>query len=77
MKTTSQLPTKLQVKFSGDGTHIVRSMHVINFTFTALEEMSQRNSPAGNHTSAILKTSEQYENLCVSPNSTTNLLLYS
>ena len=36
MKTTSQLPTKLQVKFSGDGTHIAKSMHVINFTLTAL-----------------------------------------
>jgi hypothetical protein len=33
-KTTQQIPTKLSVKLSGDGTHVARSMHVINFTFT-------------------------------------------
>uniref|UniRef100_A0A1X7SSL2 Uncharacterized protein n=1 Tax=Amphimedon queenslandica TaxID=400682 RepID=A0A1X7SSL2_AMPQE len=55
------IPAKVRVKLSGDGTNVARSMHIINFTFTVLEEMSHRNSPAGNHTLAILKTSEKYE----------------
>ena len=61
LKTRSKIPTKVRVKLSGDGTNVARSMHIINFTFTVLEEMNHRNSPAGNHTLAILKTSEKYE----------------
>lgn len=56
-------PSKVRVRLSGDGTSVARSMHVVNFTFTILEELDQRNSPTGNHPLAILKIPEKYEEL--------------
>ena len=38
-------------------------MHLINFTFTLLDEVETRNSAAGNHTLAILKASKTYDDL--------------
>ena len=52
----------LRVKLSGDGTKVSRSSHVINFTFT-LVDIPTATSVVGNHTIAILKTGESYENL--------------
>lgn len=60
-KTSGTIPSKLNVKLSGDGTNVARSLHVINFTFTLLEEVESRNSPSGNHTLAIIKVPEDYE----------------
>lgn len=54
--------TPLRVKLSGDGTKVSRSLHVINFTFTVVDTPTAT-SVAGNHTIAILKTGESYENL--------------
>ena len=52
----------LRVKLSGDGTKIGKNLHVINFTFVLPDE-EQSLSAAGNHTIAILKIPEAYEEL--------------
>ena len=51
----------LQVKFSGDGTKVCRKLNVINFTFTLLNEGEIAMSPKGNHTIAIINSTESYE----------------
>ncbi len=44
--------------------HVVRRMHLFNFTFTVLDEAPETiNTPGGNHALAILKTSETYDDL--------------
>ena len=53
----------LRVKLSGDGTNIGKHLHVINFTFTLLEEGTLAHSPEGNHPLAVIRESENYENL--------------
>jgi len=50
------------VKLSGDGTKIGNNLHVINFTFVLPDE-ERSLSAAGNHTIAILKIPEAYEEL--------------
>ena len=55
---TDALPDTLKIKLSGDGTNVARSMHLINFTFTLLDEPQ-----AVNHTLAILKATESYDEL--------------
>lgn len=58
------IPQTIRVKLTGDGTQIARGLSVINFGFTVLEEgMEAACSASGNHTLAILKTSEKYEDL--------------
>ena len=52
----------LRVRLNGDGTKIGRNLHVINFTFTLPVE-ARSLSAAGNHTIAILKVPEKYEEL--------------
>lgn len=54
---------KIKVKLSGDGTNIGKHLHVINFTFTLLDEGSLAYGYEGNHTLAILKEPENYESL--------------
>ena len=49
------------VKLSGDGTHIGKRLHVLNFTFTVLEEGSRACSCEGNHILAILKEPENHD----------------
>ena len=44
----------VQVKLSGDGTKIGKQLHVVEFTFTLLEE-DQAGSAAGNHILAVFK----------------------
>lgn len=51
----------VNVKLSGDGTNIGKRLHVINFTFTLLEEGWLAYSSEGNHTLAILKEPEKYQ----------------
>ena len=48
----------LQVKLSGDGTKVCRKLNVINFTFTLLNEGEIAMSPKGNHTIAIINSTE-------------------
>ena len=54
---------KVRVKLSGDGTNIGKRLHVINFTFTLLDEGSVAYGYEGNHTLAVLKEPENYESL--------------
>lgn len=53
----------IRVKISGDGTNIGKRLHVINVTFTLLDEGSQACSARGNHIIAMLKEPESYEQL--------------
>ena len=53
----------LHVKLSGDGTNIGKRLHVINFTFTLLEEGPLAHSCHGNHILVVLKEAEKYESL--------------
>ena len=54
---------KIRVKLSGDGTNIGKHLHVINFTFTLLDEGSKAYSSDENHVIAILKEEESYDSL--------------
>ena len=51
------------MKLSGDGTNIGKRLHVINFTFTLLDEGSVAYGYEGNHTLAVLKEPENYKSL--------------
>ena len=53
----------VNVKLSGDGTNIGKRLHIVNFTFTLLEEGRLAYSSDGNHTLAIFKEAEKYEHL--------------
>ncbi len=55
----------LRVKLSGDGTNIGKRLHVINFTFTLLEEGALAYSAEGNHPLAVIKENEKYDTLCL------------
>ena len=50
----------VRVKITGDGTRISQSMHCVVNAFTILREVASPNSPSGNHTIAILNTTENY-----------------
>ncbi len=54
---------KVRVKLSGDGTTIGKRLHVINFTFTLLDEGEQAYSAEGNHSLAMFREPETYESL--------------
>ena len=49
---------KVRVKLSGDGTSIGKRLHVINFTFTLLDEGEKAHSYEGNHSLAIFREQE-------------------
>ena len=53
---------KVRVKLSGDGTRVGRNLHVVNVTFTLIDEL-QAASVAGNYTLAIFEMSESYDEL--------------
>ena len=53
----------LRVKLSGDGTNIGKHLHVMNITFTLLDEGSLAYSAEGNHALAIIKEQENYASL--------------
>lgn len=60
----SQLKSnKVSIKLAGDGTNIGKHLHVINFTFTLIEEGSLAYGCEGNHSLAILKEPENYDSL--------------
>ena len=48
----------IQVKLTGDGTKICRKLNLINFCFTVLNEGDLTKSPRGNHTIAIINSTE-------------------
>ena len=56
----------IQIKLTGDGTNIAKSIHVVNFAFTLLNEESIASSPFGNHSLAILQGPEDYNALATS-----------
>lgn len=56
----------VQVKITGDGTRVSRSMHCVVIAFTIIREVASPNSPSGNHTIAILNASENYDTLAES-----------
>ena len=51
---------KLKIKVSGDGTNIGKKLHVLNVTYTILNEENIAMSEKGNYLSAIIKTKEDY-----------------
>ena len=59
----AEIPTNINVKLTGDGTEIARGLSVVNISFTLLEEGQRALSVLGNHSIAILKVSEQYDEL--------------
>lgn len=54
---------KIRVKLSGDGTNIGKRLHVINVTFTVLDEGTLAQAAGGNHLIAVIKEPENYETL--------------
>ncbi|CAB4031444.1 Hypothetical predicted protein [Paramuricea clavata] len=54
---------KIRVKLSGDATNVGKRLHVVNVTFTILDEGSKAMSADGNHIIAIIKEPENYEKL--------------
>lgn len=57
---------KIRVKLSGDGTNVGKRLHVINVTFTILDEGAKAMSADGNHLVAIIKEPENYDKLAES-----------
>ena len=57
------IPSTIRVKLTGDGTEIARGLSVVNINFTVLEEGQRACSAFGNHSIAILKVSENHEDL--------------
>ena len=53
----------LHVKLSGDGTKIGKRLHIVNFTFTLLQEGSAAHSSQGNHFLAVMKEPEKYDQM--------------
>ena len=58
-----EIPNTIRVKLTGDGTQIARGLSVVNVGFTVLEEGQRACSAFVNHSIAILKVSEKYEDL--------------
>ena len=56
----------IKVKITGDGTNISRSTHCVIIAFTIINDFALPNSPRGNHTVAILNTTEDYDTLAES-----------
>ena len=55
--------SKVKVKFSGDGTWIGKRLHVVNFTYTIINEGRKAMSERGNYCLAIIKVKEDYDDL--------------
>ena len=56
-------PQIIRIKLTADGTRIVRSLDIVNIAFTIIDEGCRAKSVLGNYSLAILKVSEQYEEL--------------
>lgn len=63
VKSSSQ--NKVRVKLSGDRTNVGKHLHVINITFTIVEEGSKAMSADGNRLVAVIKVLEDYDHLFV------------
>ena len=57
------IPSTIRIKLTGDITQIARGLSVVNIGFTVLEGQNRACSAFGNHSIAILKVSEKYEEL--------------
>lgn len=53
----------VRVKLSGDVTSIGKQLHVINFTYTLLDEGEKACSAEGNHTLAVFREHKNYQSL--------------
>ena len=62
-KLGKEIPTHFRIKLTGDGTQNARELSVVNFAFTILEEDNLALSVRGNHSIAILRVSEDYDDL--------------
>ena len=51
---------KIKVSVSGDGTNIGKKLHVLNVTYTIINEKNIAMSEKGNYVLAIIKTKEDY-----------------
>ena len=58
-----QKMTSLKIKLTGDGTFIGKYIHVVNIAFTLLNEGNLAISVEGNHTIAIIRVKEDYDEL--------------
>ena len=54
---------RVRIKLSGDGTYIDKRLHVVNFTFTILDEGKRAFSGEGNYCLAIIREEESYEGM--------------
>ena len=54
---------RVRIKLSGDGTYIGKRLHVVNFTFTILDEGRRAFSVEGNYCLAIIQAEESYEGM--------------
>ena len=52
---------KIKIKLTGDGTNIAKSIHVVNFAFTLLNEGSAANSPFGNQSPCNLSRTRRLQ----------------
>ena len=55
--------TTTKVKLSGDGTNIGKRLKLENVTYTILNEKDAAVNEKGNYVLAIIKTTENYDNL--------------
>ena len=53
----------IRVKLTGDGTVVSRSVHLVVIAFAIVDAHNNPNSPRGNHTIALINTTESYDNL--------------
>jgi len=60
---TLTLSDSIKVKISGDGTNIGKRLKLVNFTYTILNEKNVAMNEKGNYVLAIIKTTEEYDNL--------------
>ena len=51
------------MKLSGDGTFVGKRLHVVNFTFTILDEGRRAHSSDGNYCLAIFRQKESYDEM--------------
>ena len=55
---------EVHIKLSGDGTWCGRNIHVVNFSFTVIEEGLKAATATGNYLVSIFQDSEGYTSLC-------------
>lgn len=55
--------TPIKVKLSGDGTSIGKRLHLVNFTYTILNEGTHAMTESGNYVLAIIKAKENYDSV--------------